>query len=187
MPRDNVTASVKTASEAGHVIKLALVYMDFASGDLFVNSSSDAVTWDGDNYLGLGALGSISAIEENGEQKTSGMQFGLSGVPTAYISTALTEHYQGRPVKMWEAFLDTSYALIDDPVLVFSGLMDTMDIKISDNFADITVNAESRLSRWESASNLRFNNATQQKRFSGDLGLEFAESTAGKELVWPKS
>ncbi len=183
MPR-SLTTAAKSATEAAHVRVVYLVFMDFSSGALYATTAPDQFVYGGNTYLGLGKLGRISTVAETGEQKAAGMQFNLSGIPAAQISIALTEHYQGRDVTVKMALLDADYTIIADPILIFSGLMDTMDMTVGAT-AEIAVGAESRLSRWEKALGLRYNHAVQSVRYPGDLGLEFVEQMAEKELVWP--
>ena len=86
-------------------------------------------------------------------------------------------------------FLDDSYVLIVEPVLVFSGLIDNSNIDIGKT-ATVTVTVESRLIAWERAKIRRYTNEDQQQRFSGesptitDKFLEFVNQTVDKEILW---
>lgn len=179
-----ITAATKTASEGEHVIIIALADFDFTSGTIYVTSAPYKVPFNGQDYIGLGIFGKVSPVEEGAEQKAYQLAFELSGVNNALISTTLNEDYQGRACNLYFALLDDDYQLIDDPVLVFAGLMDTMDIKAGKE-ATITLVANSRLARWEQPVHHRYNNAAQQANFAGDKGLEFMEQMIEKEIIWP--
>lgn len=184
MTRDiDATSKAAAGSEVARVI--ALVLLDFASSAVRATSAPFDIAWGGDTYLGVGNFGKIAPVEEKAEQQAYSLQFQLSGIPTSLVSTALQEYYQGRDAKLWIGFLDADHNVIGTPVLVFWGLMDTMDLTFGKS-AEIVVTAHSRLVRWEDAPNKRYNNATQQARYPGDKGLEFMEQMTEKELKWPK-
>lgn len=182
MSRD-ITSAAETAAGADHVRMIGLALFDFAGGAWRVASTPYNVPWSGDTYSGLGVFGKVSPVEEAAEQRKYALDFSLSGVDPALISVALQEFYQGRDVKFWLALLDSNYEIIADPVLAFWGLMDTMDV-VAGTEAEITVTAVDRRSRWEKGAGLRFNHATQQSLYPGDLGFEFVEQMVEKELVW---
>lgn len=190
MPRD-INSATNIAAGEEVVRAVGLVELDFGSGfvrvasapyDMMFDSNGDSID---ETFIGIGDLGKVSPIEESADQQGYSLKFDLSGVPSALISTTLNEHYQGRDAKLWMGLLDDQGAITGNPVLLFSGLMDTMDVEVGAE-ARITVTANSRLVRWEQARNERYNHAAQQSRFPGDMGLEFMEAMVEKEIVWPK-
>lgn len=189
MARD-VTEDAGAAFAAGNVRLVALVALDFASGTRFVNSTNMRIPfdWDGngaEDFLGIGHLGGIGAVQENGQVAAQSLEMTLSGVAPENVSSALGEAYQGRFAKLWFAALDIAYDVIADPVLVWDALMDTMPIQLGAE-GKISVVTVSHLARWEDGLNRRLNNATQQEAYPGDLGLEFVEAMVEKTIIWPK-
>lgn len=182
MSRD-ITSAAAAAAAAAHVRLLALVEFDFAGGAVRLASTPYDVTWDSKVWSGVGVLGKISPVEEAAEQRQYSLSFSLSGIDTSLISTALNEDYQGRSAIAWLAFLDADNQIIADPVIAFSGLMDTMDITAGKT-AEIQVVATDRRATWEKPASLRYNDATQQSLFPGDRGLEFVEQMVEKQIVW---
>lgn len=182
MSRD-ISAAVEAALDADRVRALVFVMMDFAGGVLRVNNSATTITWDGQEWLGVGRLGSIDAVSEGIGLEARGLSFRISGVPGSHVALALGEHYQGRDCKVWFAPLDESYTVIADPALVFFGRMDVMDIELGKTAA-ITVTAESRLADWDRPRVRRFNHEDQQIDYPGDKFFEFVPQMAEKELRW---
>ncbi|MFQ5783615.1 MAG: hypothetical protein ACE5H8_02175 [Alphaproteobacteria bacterium] len=182
MARD-LTAAVKTESQSDIVRPVVIVKLELASGNLLVWSGRGALSWNGETYQGVGDLGRIGAIEEGVEQRAFGVSLELSGIPAATLSIALGEDVQGRPAQVWVGFLDVNHGLIADPVLVFRGRIDTMDVTLGET-ATVTLTAESRLVDWERARVRRYTDADQQERFPGDLGFAFVNETVEKEIVW---
>jgi hypothetical protein len=181
MTRD-ITSASNTAAQASHVRMAMLVDLDFSSGNIYLTNADRTITYASNNYLGVGSFGTVSNVEESSILSASRITLTLSGIDPALISTALTEHYQGRDATLYMAFLDSSYALIADPVIIFKGKMDNMNIKLGMEGV-IGLSIISRLDDWQKAKVRRYNNDDQQSRYTGDKGLEFAEQTAQGALL----
>ena len=179
-----VTPAATAALAAGHAAAIVLVEMDFPAGFVRVNNSPVTFAWNGSDWLGLGHLGSMDAINEGAALEARGLAFRLSGVPAANIYNALGQQYQGRNCKVWFAPLDpATHVVIADPVLIFWGRMDAMTIDLGET-ATITVSAESRLADWARPRVRRFNHDDQQIDYPGDLGFAFVTTVVDNELRW---
>ena len=157
--------------------------LEFPSGNVFLNSSDRDITWGGNSYIGSGTIGTLSDIEETAELQANGIKLTLSGIPSTYVSIALTTEYQGSTATEYLGFLNNDYVLVDDPFIIFVGKVDTMSISLSDT-ATIELEIENRLIDWERPRISRFTNEEQQNLYSGDKGFEFVDSVAEKELFW---
>lgn len=157
--------------------------LEFPSGNVYLNSSDRNITWGGNDYIGSGNISSVTDIEETSELQANGVKFTITGIPSTYISVALTEEYQGSNATEFLGFFNDTYGLVDDPFIIFVGKVDTMSINLSDT-ATIELDIENRLVDWERPRISRFTNEEQQNLYSGDKGLEFVDSVAEKELFW---
>ena len=152
------------------------VYLWTGYGSLVYNSTT---------YLGLGTLGTISPVEETTDLAARGITMKLSGVPTANVSLALTEDYQGRECAiLFGALSPTAGTLISSPVTVFSGRMDVMQVSDDGQTAEIIMTAESRLMDFKRPREVRYTDEEQQNLFAGDLGLEFVNDIQEKAIYW---
>jgi hypothetical protein len=79
--------------------------------------------------------------------------------------------------------LNDSYALVADPVEIFKGRVNQMNIEAGET-ATVSLTVESRLVDWERPRVRRYNNADQQVAFTGDKGFEFVPQMVEKELIW---
>ena len=188
MTRDLTTAA-QDASQAGVVRPVMLVELDFPSGFVRVNSTDRTIALDPggspsqeEDFLGVGRLGGVSTVGESSELQASGVKLSLSGIPPAHIAAAF-ERAQGRPGRIWLGFLDESYRLVVDPVLVFSGLIDETTIDLG-ALAKVTLSVENRMIAWERPKVRRYTNEDQQQRFADDKFFEFVNPTVEKELLW---
>lgn len=185
----NLTAAAQSASQAGVVRPVMLVELDFPSGFLRVNSTDRTITLDpggspsqAEDFLGVGRLGGVSTVGESSQLQASGVKLSLSGIPPAQIAAAF-ERAQGRPGRIWLGFLDQTYRLVIDPVLVFSGLIDNTTIDLG-ALAKVTLSVENRMIAWERPKVRRYTNENQQQRFADDKFFEFVNPTVEKELLW---
>ena len=182
MPR-TLTPAAQAAVVDGRVLGVAFVEMDFASGFLRCNNSAVTLPWNGFDWLGIGRVGGIEPVGEGMTLEARSLRFTLTGVDPANISIALGQQYQGRSVKVWFAPLTDAHAVIADPVLLFSGRMDTMDIELGET-GSITVSAESRLADWDRPRVRRYNSADQAQTDATDKGFDFVPQMAEKNLRW---
>lgn len=182
MSRD-LSPAFATAIAAGQVCALVFVEMDFPSGFLRVNNSAVTFPWNGYDWLGVGRLGTIERVQEGTTLEARGLAFRISGVPPEHVATALGQQYQGRSCKVWLALLDAGHAVIAEPVLVFWGRMDTMDIELGAS-ATISVSAESRLADWDRPRVRRYNAEDQAITDPTDKGFEFVPQMVEKQLLW---
>jgi len=181
----NIAPAALAAVQAEVVLRTVAVELLFASGPARFNGSPVSLFINGEEFLGVGGLGAISAAEESAELQAYGLTVRLSGVPRDSVSLALNDAYQGRRATVWEVPLDRdTFQPLAAPVVVFRGRMDTMAVEMGPT-ATVTVRLENRLSDWERPRVRRFTSEDQQLAFPGDRGFEFVASTAEKEIVWP--
>lgn len=182
MARD-LTSNTETASLAQHVRPVILIKIDASSGMLRVALTDRTITFDSADYVGGAGAVKISPINEPTDLSVPGVVVELSGLNTDYVDLAMNEAVQGRKITLYLGFLDASYALIADPLVLFAGRMDTMDIRLGAT-ATISVRAESRLADWNRPRVRRYTHQDQIARFPSDKGLEFVAQTTEREIVW---
>ncbi len=180
-----VSGAVEAVLAGEHVPYVMFVYLA-TDVPVRVNSAPYAIAWDGHDWLGAGLLGGVSPVEEGGALQMYGINLTLSGIPPEYIATALGSHYQGRDCKIWLAPLDAAMQIVADPVLVFSGRLDVMNIELGQT-ATISVSAESRLTDWQRPRISRYTHEDQKARYPDDKGLEFVAKTAEMEIIWGRA
>lgn len=167
--------------------------INFESGDVLVCSApmNFVFDWDEDEevtddiFLGIGAFGGLSNIEEGSELQTYGVNISLSGIPSEYLAMVTGEHYQGRDCRIWKGYCDTGHVLVDTPVLAFRGRLNNAEVDLIKRSISIVV--ESRLVDWERPRIGRYNNEDQQARYPDDRGLEYVAQMVEKNLVWGSS
>ncbi len=165
------------------------------------------VLQDGTEWVGLGTLLNISSIEETSEMAVKGASITLTGVPSAVLSLALSQPYQGRVCNIYFGTFSTgailqeggSYILLQDGSKinlqdgsagfnqVFSGYMDQMNIQENADTSTIELLVENKLVDLERARVARFTSGYQKSVYPSDLGLDFIEDLQDKQISWGRS
>lgn len=175
----------QAAAADEQVARTVAVEMDFPDGFARFHGGHESIEIDGNTFLGVGQLGSISVAEESAELRSYGMVIKLSGVPRDSIAYALGQAYQGRRGTVWEVQLDpVTFTVIGPPLVVFRGRMDQMDI-IMGQQAAVTVRLENRLADWDRPRIRRFTDDEQRRRDPNDGSFRFLPATTEKEIIWP--
>lgn len=204
LPADLATALATPGTVAGVIAFMAEFRFD--SGTIGMWSGLGVIEYNGVEFHGGGNLVGISAYEETEELQAKGMVFTLSGIPTNLIEIAEDENYQSRPMRLYVALVDivSSIETEDGTGLVltesggkiklesrvnsiyrlFSGLMDTMDIREGPETATIELACENVLTLLKRSKERRYTDQDQKSRYPDDDGLKFIAQLQDKELVW---
>lgn len=183
----SLTSEMQSAVTADLVRPITLVQCAFDSGNLNLWNGIGDLTVDGVDYVGAGTLLNISAISESAELTANGVSVGLSGVTEPLISKARDEDYQGRELTVLLGVINEDGTVSVDPVVVFSGFMDTMVLNDGGETATIQVTVENRLIEFERTRVRRYTAEDQKIDYPNDKGLEFVAELAEKEIVWGRS
>jgi hypothetical protein len=174
------------AALAASVVRVRqLVYMQFPSGVVALNSDNRAIVYGGVTYLGAAGLGSISPVDDSpGEVK--GIQLEMSGVPIEYLALALADatQVQGAIVAIRLALLAADDSVIDAP-LDWVGNIDTMSIEEDGETCAIAVTAESSAVDLLRGNALTTSDADQRFLYPGDLAFQYVIPQDGVPVVWP--
>jgi len=183
----SLTSAMQSAVTADLVRPITLVQCAFDSGNLNLWNGIGDLTVDGVDYVGAGTLLNISAISESAELTANGITVALSGVTEPLISKARDEDYQGRELKVLLGIINEDGTVSVDPVVLFSGFMDTMSLNDGGETATIQVSVENRLIEFERTRVRRYTAEDQKIDYPNDKGLEFVAEMAEKEIVWGRS
>jgi len=166
---------------------ILLAELDFISGTKRLWSGIGNLVWNSLTWEGTGDLGRVSSIEETVELRAAGMSLQLAGVDANDLTEVIAEPIQGRRAKVYIGFRDINFALISDPIIIFDGRMDTIEIIDGGPTATITMKVENRLRDLERARTRRYTDADQQARFVGDVGLQYVPALQEIDIPWGRT
>ena len=176
--------AMKEMAVAKVVRPIFLVRMVFDSSQLNIWSGVGDISFDSVTYTGLGDLLSISDIKETSDISATGINVSLSGVKSSLITIAKDQDYQGRELTVRLGAFNESGSLIADPVIIFSGFMDTMTIAEAGTYSTISIAVENKLVAFERSKVRRYTAEDQKIDHPTDKGFEFVTSIVQKEIIW---
>lgn len=182
-----VDAGNQTAAIAAHAEVVTFVELNFSSGYLRLHTRTGTISWGGNDWLGVGKLGAIETVKEDAELRPNSVALMLSGVDAALMTSAMTEDYHGRSVRVYQGLLNVdTFALVSTPETVFVGLMDYMTVTMGAGTASIAVHCESELARWDRPRALLYTHESQQITYSGDRFFDMVPTMLSRVIDWSK-
>lgn len=160
-------------------------YFDFLSAEVRVTSLPQTVSWGGYDWLGLGSLGKISAVDEAQGTTAAALTFSLNvaQVEMLALATGDTAEYRGRDARLYFCPLDEQFRLIDTPSVCWRGSMDAMQMsvegKASAASGGIALKCETSAYGLKRKANLRMNAAQQKQRYPADTGFDYLTALLG--------
>jgi hypothetical protein len=185
-----LTAAQQTALEKAHLRLAYFVELHFASGIARVSTLNINLTWGGHEWVGMGAVGNISPVEQSLGTGSRAMDFTLSLPQTEWLyrSVGPVEDYRGRQAKMYFCPLGDDFQPVGSPVLCWHGTMDSMPSSITgtppDTVGSITLCCETSAYGLRRPAALRLNAAQHKQRYPNDTGLDRLNALLGKPLPW---
>lgn len=179
-----LTSAMKAAIAASVVRPVILVEQQFRTGTAYMWTGVGPLTWNGQTWIGIGDLLSVSEIEESAEVSAKGVTLSLKGVKTADITQALSEMARNKPGKIRLALIDESGAVVASPKIMFSGKLDTCVVEDGADTCTVSIALESDLIDLERPRESRLTDVEQQKRYPGDRGLENIAALQDADIPW---
>lgn len=152
-------------------------------GDYVSSVSGSAVT-----YTGIGDFGNISPIQESQDLVARGVVLTLSGIPSANISTALSDIRQGYSARVFMGFFDDSTRVpINSEFELWTGITDVPTISEGGDTSSISISCEHRLIDLERKRTRRYTAEDQARDDVTDLGMNQVASLQDFEVLFGSS
>ena len=185
----SLTSALKSELATSEVRPVHLISIGFGtpvnltdcSYNLTSSISGSSVTYTASSHI----LGFSNFVEETDISKMS-LDLTLSGANLTYISTVLNENVVNDSVDIFRGFLDDSNALIADPFLLYRGKIDSFDIAETDKDSQVNLSIVSNWADFEKKNGRKTNNTSQQRFFTGDVGMDFASQTV-QDIKWGRA
>ena len=184
----SLTGAMASVTTDAVVRPAYFVKMTFDSNDnpalLNVWSGVGSITYDNDTYTGVGDLLSISEIVESADISAAGINVSITGIKSEFLAIAKNHQYQGRPLSVALGAFNNTGSLISNPVVMFSGFMDTMIISENDKTSTIKISVENKLIAFERSKVRRYTAEDQKIDHPTDKGFEYVTAIVEKEILW---
>lgn len=179
------TAAWQTEAGAATNAPIHLVELYFDSGTIYLTDAFIEISWGGNTYQAVGDLLGFTNIEETLSLEIPTLGLSLSGVDQTYTGLLLSEDYIDRKVNVYFAFLDSANLLVSEPVLFFSGNINSPVISEDPKAGTLTVGIEvaNQLINFQQRSGRKNIHSEQIQHFPGDKGFEFSTEVT-REIEW---
>jgi len=164
-----------------HLIEIGFstpVYLTDCGFDLTSSISGTSRTYTASPFLVAG-----SSFEEQVDITKTSLSLSLSGADQTFISTVLNENIVNDTVDIYRGLLNSSNAIISDPILLYSGNIDTFEISETTNKSNVKLIIVSHWADFDKKSGRKTNNASQQRFFSTDVGMDYSSETV-LDIKW---
>jgi hypothetical protein len=172
---------------AARIKPVLFLQMRFTDGESFMWSGIGTIQWNGQTWIGLGTLGTISPVEESSEIAATNVTFTLNQIPQDMIMRALGQVRQGNPVKLWFGTLGDNNNVMADPLQIFAGRMDVVAIDEGAQTGSISISVENRLIDLNRSRERRYTDQDQQIDHPGDLGFQYVQLIQTWSGTWGKA
>ena len=182
----SLTTAIKNELATNDIRPVHLITIGFGtpvnitdcSFSLTSSVSGSSVTYTSSDFI----LGVSNFTEETDITKTS-LTLTLSGADQTFISTVLNENVVNDTVEIYRGLLNSSNALIADPILLYSGNIDTFEIAETATQSNVKLIIVSHWADFDKKSGRKTNNASQQRFFSNDVGMDYSSETV-LDIKW---
>ena len=182
-----------TAAQAAEGDLLHLISLAFSGGTLFLTTAPHDIVFSGDTYTAVGGHLGFDVVQESGDLTGQGVRITLDGVDQTVISPLLAQNYIGRTAKVYQAHMDSSGALVDDPVLLFEGLLNS-SFRVSESrdpdgtgTVVVTTTVVSPLVSFRQQRGIRMTLASHQHHFANDTIMRHISTISSRQVFWGKS
>ena len=181
----SLTSAVKTELATNKLNPVTLVYLNISGGQRFTDHYKN-ISYDGNTYTASSLLLGVSDVGESSEVAVDSVTVAFTGADQTIISLLLNNDYMDKEAEIYKGFLNSSQALIADPMLLFKGRVESFAIQEDSNSSEIAISVASHWSDFEKQKGRKTNTNSQQLFFSGDVGFDYSSQSV-QDIKWGRS
>ncbi len=182
-----ITAGALAALQGQHAEICHLLDMVFSGGTVRFTTGPHNVTWSGNVYNAAGSAMSFEGVNETGDVSGQRLRLTLDGVELTAITALLAQNYIGRLATLRRAYLDTSGAIIADPLVLFTGYMNA-PWEVSEDpdgrWAKVSTEIVSPLAVFNQVRGIVADPTSHQRYFAGDTFFTHIAAKPEGDFGW---
>jgi hypothetical protein len=178
----NISATNLAEINASHLHPVTLVKIEFDE-PVYAHSGIGTITFDGNDYIGVGKLGQIDGSKESEALRPTSLRITLSGIDDTRIAEALRSGNYGDKVTIYEGYRQDDGTLVDDPIIVWKGKHEHSGVIAGDE-SSVSLTVQHDLAILDEKDGSRFSDEDQQRRYPSDNAFQFVHSMATIKLLW---
>lgn len=183
MSERDLDADLKANSQKAEFRYVIFVELAFDSGTVRAHNSVGTLSFGGNDYLGVGALGSIEPIQESIQLVDNPVTLALSPVDEGILTAVRDEDIYGRAADIYLGALDENGELTGTPTNWLSGYIDYPSAKVGVEDG-IAITIQTRAAKLKKRNNKRYTLEQHQKDYPGDRFMEFLPYVKEVEVPW---
>lgn len=179
-----VTSEVNTAIQNDHTY-CHLVQIDFNGGTVRLTDAGYDMTYSGNTFLANGQLLDVDDIKETSDLRVNEIGITLTAVTQSLLAILLQNSQIGREVTISRAYIDdTTGQPINNPIPLTTSQISGFAVSTSSQGeSSLQLKIASEFADWERTTGRRTTEASQQKIYPNDRGMEFATQVQ-QEQQW---
>ena len=181
-----LTTAVKNELLTNEIRPVHLLSIGFSTPVNLTDNSFDltsSISGSSKTYTASPFLVSVPSFTEETDVTKTSLNIDLSGANQTFISTCLNENIVNDSVEIFRGLLNSSNSLIADPLLLYSGNIETFQISENETNSNVTLTVVSHWADFDKKSGRQTNNNSQQRFFSTDVGMDFASQSV-LDIKW---
>ena len=181
-----LTTAVKNELLTNEIRPVHLLTIGFSTPVNLTDNSFDltsSISGSSKTYTASPFLVSVPTFTEETDVTKTSLNIDLSGADQTFISTCLNENIVNDSVEIFRGLLNSSNSLIADPLLLYSGNIETFQISENETNSNVTLTVVSHWADFDKKSGRQTNNNSQQRFFSTDVGMDFASQSV-LDIKW---
>lgn len=150
----------------------------------YIKTTSASVTGPNQQtYLGVGAFGSIDAVEDSLQLTDHPVKITLSSINQEIIEAVKSDDVYGRDADIYLGAINADGELLGTPENWYSGFMENMSINLGKTDA-VSVSIQNRAVNFRLRTNRKYTLEDHQLDYSGDQIFEFLEFLQDLNISW---
>jgi hypothetical protein len=174
-----VAAAIAGDHDYCHLIRLELANNTIVR----LTDAGFDINWNGEAFDANGLLLGMDAPTFNTQLRIGEIQLSFTAADQSIVALMLGQNQINRYVYVYRAYLTNQGVVIPDPILLHTWLITASDVSDSNGSAVCSVAMASEWADFEKPSGRRSTNASQQRFYPGDKGMEFS-GQINKDLKW---
>lgn len=161
-----------------------LIRIELANSTIIrLTDAGFGVVWNGEVFDANGLLIGMDSPKFTSDIRVGEISLAFSAADQSLVALMLGTNQINRYVNVYRAFLNSQGQVIPDPVLLHTWLITSFDVSDNKKSPQISVSMASEWADFEKPAGRRSTDASQQRIYPGDKGMEFAGQVK-KDLKW---
>ena len=179
----NIGANNITEANLASLEVVILVHFAFTV-PIYVHTGIGTITFSGDNYLGVGDLGTIGGMEESEQLSPAPIELTLSSTVSTHIAEALDSGNFGDTITIYQGYRNIDGTLVADPWILARGTFEYANITLSEEDNKVTIVMQHDIVRLEEKNGRRWSDEDQRNEYPNDTFLSFIAGINNQKLLW---